>query len=242
MTIEPMSIEVDPEFRERRARALAALGDTTRLGVMDLIATRDMSPDSLAKALGVPGNLLAHHLRVLEDVGLIRRTASHHDRRRVYVQAVEGGITSLLPLAGPIEASRVMFVCTHNSARSVLAEAIWRQASGVPVASAGTQPVAAYHPGALAAARRHGYAIVGKRPRALGDVMRPGDMVVSVCDSVFEEVGPVDDRQIHWSVSDPAAAGTKAAFDQAVRELRERVSHLAPRVRRPNARNRRGGA
>jgi predicted Rossmann fold nucleotide-binding protein DprA/Smf involved in DNA uptake len=54
--------------------ALAALGDPTRLGIVDLLQEEDLSPDALAEALGVTGNLLAHHLKVLEAAGLITRS------------------------------------------------------------------------------------------------------------------------------------------------------------------------
>ncbi len=216
--------------REDRARTLAALGDPTRLGIMDLLAVQDLSPDALAAALEVPGNLLAHHLKVLEGAGLIRRVASRNDRRRTYVQAVDDAMAGLLPAAGGLTAPRVVFVCTHNSARSVLADALWRSASDVPSASAGTQPAEAINPGARRAAARHGLTIAQAAPAAMADVVRPDDLLVSVCDAVNEELGSVGNSRIHWSVPDPAAVGTAAAFDAAIEELRDRVAHLAPRV------------
>jgi len=54
--------------------------------------------------------------------------------------------------------------------------------------------------------------------------------VISVCDAVNEELAPMDNPRIHWSIPDPAAIGTDAAFDEAVDELRERITHLAPTV------------
>jgi hypothetical protein len=64
----------------------------------------------------------------------------------------------------------------------------------------------------------------------MSDVVEPDDVIVSVCDSVNEELGPVDNPRIHWSVPDPAAVDTDAAFTSAVEELRHRVGILAPRV------------
>lgn len=218
--------------RQERARALAALGDPTRLGVVELLGAQDLSPDALAAALEVPGNLLAHHLKVLESAGLVRRVHSQSDRRRTYVQAVEGALDGLLPVPVALTAPRVVFVCTHNSARSVLAEALWRTASDVPVASAGTHPAAAINPSARKAARRHGLVIPEGVPQSIVAVVRPGDVVVSVCDAVNEELDPMPNPRIHWSVPDPASVGTDAAFDAAVDQLRSRVTHLAPRVRR----------
>lgn len=197
---------------------------------MDLLAVQDLSPDALAAALEVPGNLLAHHLKVLEVAGLVHRVHSKNDKRRTYVQAVPDATAGLLPEPSGLEAPRVLFVCTHNSARSVLAEALWREVSNVPSASAGTHPAEQVNPGARKAARRLGLELAETEPQRIDDVIRPDDVVVSVCDSVNEELAPMGNARIHWSIPDPAAIGTDAAFDAAVDELRERVSHLAHRV------------
>lgn len=215
---------------ERRAQALAALGDPTRLRVMELLAESDLSPDALATALEIPGNLLAHHLKVLQSAGLIQRVHSKSDRRRIYVQAIGDALADLLPTPGTADVPRVVFVCTHNSARSVLAEALWHEASDVPAASAGTHPAEQVNPGARRAARRHGLTLSESGPRLIDDVLAETDLVISVCDSVNEELGPIDNAHLHWSIPDPAAEGTDAAFDAAVVELRERIGHLAPRV------------
>jgi len=125
-------------------------------------------------------------------------------------------------------AARVLFVCTANSARSHLAAALWRRASGLPVASAGTHPAARIEPGAIAAARRHRLPMRHLRPRHIGDVRRDGDLVITVCDLAHEELG----RQaaVHWSVPDPVPAGDPASFDAALAELSHRVDRLAPRL------------
>jgi len=84
----------------------------------------------------MPSNLLAHHLRTLEQAGVITRRRSEGDRRRAYLRLVPGTLDSLV--AAPAAAvPRVLFVCTANSARSHLAAALWRRASHVPAASAG---------------------------------------------------------------------------------------------------------
>jgi len=215
---------------EERAQALAALGDPTRLAVMELLAGSDQSPDALATSLGIPGNLLAHHLKVLQNAGLIRRVHSKNDRRRTYVQAVDDALVGLLPTMAATDAPRVVFVCTHNSARSVLAEALWQEASDVPSASAGTHPAERINPGARRAARRHGLTITSDGPRLIDDVIKDTDLVISVCDSVNEELGSIDNAHLHWSIPDPAAEGTDEAFDAAVEELSERITRLAPRV------------
>jgi len=122
----------------------------------------------------------------------------------------------------------VLFVCTANSARSHLAAALWRRASSLPAASAGTHPAARIEPGAIAAARRHRLPMRRLRPRHIGDVRQDGDLVITVCDMAHEELG----RQatVHWSVPDPVPAGDPASFDAALAELGHRVQRLAPRL------------
>lgn len=217
--------------RGERSRVFAALGDAHRLGVVDLLQVQDLSPDALAAALEIPGNLLAHHLKVLESAGVITRTHSQNDRRRIYVQLVDDALEGLLPQPSTMAAGRVVFVCTHNSARSVLAEALWRDASDVPTTSAGTHPAERFNPSAIAAAERLGLTVASRPPQSIDDVLQPDDVVVSVCDSVNEELGELPNRRFHWSVPDPARVGTDAAFAGAVDDLRARVAHLAPRVR-----------
>ena len=228
---------IDSPSREERARVFAALGDPTRLGVLDLLAVQDLSPDALASALDVSANLLAHHLKVLEEAAVIRRVHSKNDRRRTYVQAIPEALVGLLSEPQPLQASRVVFVCTHNSARSILAEALWREASDVASASAGTSPATQINPRAVKAATRAGVSLKKSKPRSIVDVLRPDDVVVSVCDAVNEELPDLDNAHIHWSIPDPAPVGTDAAFDTTVIELRERIAHVAPRiVRSPRSR------
>ena len=96
--------------------------------------------------LAMPSNLLAHHLHVLEQAGVLTRRRSDGDRRRTYLQLVPGVLESLSRPTARI-AGRVLFVCTANSARSHLAAALWRRASTVPAASAGTEARRAGRPG-----------------------------------------------------------------------------------------------
>jgi ArsR family transcriptional regulator, arsenate/arsenite/antimonite-responsive transcriptional repressor / arsenate reductase (thioredoxin) len=177
--------------------------------------------------LAMPSNLLAHHLHVLEQAGIITRRRSEGDRRRTYLQLVPGALDSLAPPTARA-ALRVLFVCTANSARSHLASALWRQASTVPAISAGTHPAEAIDPGAIAAARRHSLALPRLRPRHISDVRQHGDLVITVCDLAHEELA--DPAAVHWSIPDPASAGDQASFDVALAQLADRVARLAPRL------------
>jgi protein-tyrosine-phosphatase/DNA-binding HxlR family transcriptional regulator len=210
-----------------RAAVHAALADPARLVITDVLAEGDASPSELAAMLAMPSNLLAHHLRVLEQAGIVARRRSEGDRRRTYLQLVPGALESL-PAPAARTARRVLFVCTANSARSHLAAALWRRASRVPAASAGTHPADAIEPGAIAAAGRRHLPLPRLRPRSLGEVLHDGDLVVTVCDLAHEELGAL--AAVHWSVPDPVPAGDPASFDAALAELAGRVGRLAPRL------------
>jgi protein-tyrosine-phosphatase len=125
-------------------------------------------------------------------------------------------------------ARRVLFVCTANSARSHLAAALWRQASNVAAASAGTHPADAIAAGAIAAAERHHLPLRRVRPRHISQVQQDGDLVVTVCDLAHEELGRLP--AVHWSVPDPVPAGDPGSFDAVVAELRHRIERFAPRL------------
>jgi protein-tyrosine-phosphatase len=212
---------------ERRASVHAALADPARLAITDVLADGDASPSELAGMLAMPSNLLAHHLKVLEETALVTRHRSEGDRRRTYLRLVPGVLD---PLAGPPgrSARRVVFVCTANSARSHLAAALWRRASPVPAVSAGTRPAERIHPGAVDAAGRHQLPLPRLRPRHVSDVLHDGDLVVTVCDLAHEELGAR--AAVHWSVPDPVPAGDPGSFDAALTELDRRVTRLAPRL------------
>ena len=216
---------------ERRAGVHAALGEPARLAIVDRLVPGDASPSELAAALGVASNLLAHHLRVLEQAGLVRRVRSEGDQRRWYVQLVLDDPMVAAAVApgqrvAPLIPQRVVFVCTHNSARSQLAAASWRRVSRVPAESAGTDPAVRVHPGAVAAGRRHGLRLGRARTAHVDDVLAGGDLVVAVCDNAHEELA-VDTARLHWSVPDPVRVGTAAAFDAAYDEISRRVGLLA---------------
>jgi protein-tyrosine-phosphatase len=184
----------------------------------------------------VPSNLLTHHLKVLEAAGIVRRVRSEADRRRHYVQLVPGSLDGLLPGSpAPLVAPRVVFVCTHNSARSQLAAAVWRTRSEVPVASGGTRPAERVNPGAAAVARRHGLRLGRARPVHAETVLTRGDLVVSVCDAAHEELEDIGREHLHWSVPDPVRVGTDAAFERAYEMVAGRVVRLAETVRNGEA-------
>lgn len=232
---------------EHRARIHAALGDPNRLAIVDELTSSDRTPSQLGHQLGLGSNLLAHHLDLLEAVGLIERIASTGDRRRRYVRLLRGPLDAVLPYRPVRQRGAMLFVCTHNSARSQLAAALWTERTGQPAASAGTDPADRIHPGAVAAAARHGLDLTGATPTILADALArcrgqewnegrglggPDEptaggttIVVTVCDRANEELcSPVD--WWHWSTPDPVPNGTDPAFDATVAELDLRIGAL----------------
>ncbi|MCF7547451.1 helix-turn-helix domain-containing protein [Pseudonocardia sp. WMMC193] len=225
-----MSTERDFAELKRRAALHAALGDAGRLAIVDVLAWGEASPSELGERLGMPSNLVAHHLKVLADIGLLTRHRSEGDRRRTYVALVRERLDDLRPVGLLVAAQRVVFVCTQNSARSQLAAAMWNDASPVPATSAGTDPAPEVHEGAIAVARRRHLSLVPAPPRHVRDVVAPADLIVTVCDSAHEHLTPPDGPTLHWSIPDPVRDGAPAAFDRAVDELADRITRLRPSV------------
>lgn len=217
----------------RRAAIHGALAEPARLAVVDALLLGDASPGELGRTLGLPSNLLAHHLRVLEAAGVIARRRSEADHRRTYLRLVPAALAALAPTAA-VRAPRVVFVCTHNSARSQLAAALWSRRSRVPTASAGTHPRPRVHRRAVATARRYGLVLETARTAHVDEVVRPDDLVVAVCDNAHEELrrrdgGPPASR-LHWSVPDPVRVDTDEAFERAFSEIGTRVDRLTAAV------------
>ena len=127
---------------------------------------------------------------------------------------------------------RVLVLCTANSARSQLAEALLRDRGQgrVDVESAGATPAESVHPGAIRVLSEHAVPIRDQRPKRTEEVLGLGwDVVITVCDQAREAcpVLPEATLSVHWSVEDPARApGEAAAFEKAYEDLGRRVDEL----------------
>ncbi|MEO8379150.1 MAG: arsenate reductase ArsC [Acidobacteriota bacterium] len=125
---------------------------------------------------------------------------------------------------------RVLFLCTHNSARSQMAEGLLRKTGGdqFDVFSAGTEETRV-HPLAIEAMREIGIDISGQRSKTLDEFHgQQFDYVITVCDRANEAcpVFPSDTQRIHWSFDDPSAAtGTDEQRLRAFRNVREGIQH-----------------
>src|ERR671919_1147496 len=222
---------VEMSLAERTA-IHGALGDPHRLEIVDELAMSDRSPSELGASLGIGSNLLAHHLRVLEEAGVVERLASAGDARRRYVRLVPDAVSVIAQPVATLMARHVLFVCTANSARSQLAAAVWNARHEVPASSAGTRPAERVRREAIEAAARAGLNLRGSRTRSIDEVTDDPDLVVTVCDIAHEEVRslPANAKLLHWSIPDPARSRS-SAFDRALGRITARVEILAPHVR-----------
>lgn len=220
-----MDAETITTDRARRALVHRALGDEHRLAIVDALLLSDRSPTELRELTDLPSNLLAFHLDVLEEAGLVARSRSQGDGRRRYV-TLRQDPGRLLAAPTRVLADRVAFVCTANAARSQLAARLWTSRTGRPAVSAGTAPADRVHPLAVQVARRHGLDLGRATPRHVDTLDADPDLVVSVCDRAHETGVTLPAPQLHWSVPDPAD-GDLDAFEQAFSELSRRVDRLA---------------
>ena len=140
----------------------------------------------------------------------------------------------------PAKPKSVLFLCTGNSARSLLAECLLERLGrgAFRAYSAGSKPKSAPHPQTLALLRELGYDTARLRSKSWDEFARPGapplDLVVTVCDAAAGEACPYfpgAPERLHWSVDDPAGVhGSevegRAAFRRAYDELERRVAAL----------------
>jgi protein-tyrosine-phosphatase len=216
------------------------------------LARSDRRVGELCELAGRPQSLVSYHLRQLRDGGVVSSRRSAADGRDTYYLLDVARCGELLWSAGAAlhpglaprartqrkrgaALARVLFLCTGNSARSQMAEALAEQVSdgAVSAASAGSHPKP-LHPNAVRVMRRRGIDISGRRPTHLSQFAgRRFDYVISLCDRVREVCPefPGGPEVVHWSIPDPAreAAGDKAtlpAFERTAAELCDRIGFL----------------
>ncbi|MBE02104.1 metalloregulator ArsR/SmtB family transcription factor [Marinobacter lutaoensis] len=122
---------------------------------------------------------------------------------------------------------RVLFVCTANSARSLMAEALLKHMAGdrFEVASAGTEP-AGPHPMALQVLKESGIEVDGLHSKSLADLQEEEwDYVITLCEKAANECGSVcpSAQQIAWDFPDPVPSNRHAIFALTLKELKERI-------------------
>jgi arsenate reductase len=131
-------------------------------------------------------------------------------------------------------AGRVLVLCTGNSCRSVMAEALFNQLGkgSIEAVSAGSHPAGYVHPKSIETLKRHGVDPGNPRSKSWDEFAgRNFDLVVTVCDAAAAETCPAflgPAKKLHWSTPDPAKAkGTdteiEAAFDEAFNMLKTQI-------------------
>ena len=207
----------------------------------------DRAVRELTGITGEPQNLVSYHLRRLRDGGLVRSRRSAADGRDTYyavdlvscqdqLQAAGHALHPALSVAADssvkvVARRRVLFLCTGNSARSQIAEALIEHLSDgmVTAASAGSHPKA-LHPDAVRVMRTRGIDISGNRTKHLEEfVSQRFDRVITLCDRVREVCPEFPSRPtlVHWSIADPARE-SRSAFERTAAELETRIRFLLP--------------
>lgn len=239
------------------------LADPVRWQLARALARGDQRVRELVTATGQPQNLVSYHLRQLRDGGLVTARRSSFDARDTYYsldlvgcsQALAAARSALHPALGEVQGAghgrgrvtgtgrwRVLFVCTGNSSRSPMAEALLRLRAGgrVRAASAGIGPKPVHADAAAVMQDRYGIDISRHRPTSVGTVVGERfDYVISLCDRAREACPEFPSRpvRIHWSLPDPAAAeGGVAgypAFEHTAAELDTRIGFLLPALEGP---------
>lgn len=232
-----------------------------RWALLTELAASDRRVRELVGAVDEPQNLVSYHLRLLRSAGLVDARRSNFDGRDTYYHlnltrcagAFAGAAAALHPALAPAPATEpagsVLFLCSGNSARSPMAEALLRQKGGgrIGVTSAGSHPKSRIHPNAERIMREiYGIDIRGSRPRSLEAVARDRfDHVITLCDKVREYAHQHGVAvAMHWSLPDPSAAagGDRASYPEFRRvasELNDRIEFLLPVLAtRPSPRKR----
>jgi ArsR family transcriptional regulator, arsenate/arsenite/antimonite-responsive transcriptional repressor / arsenate reductase (thioredoxin) len=235
-----------PEF-------LQLAGHPLRWRLLGELTRSDRTVHELTGLVGEAQNLVSYHLGKLREAGLVATRRSSADGRDAYYTvdltrigqllsaaggALHPGLRLTPPSAGDEQPGpvSVLFLCTGNSARSQMAEALARERSGgaVQAYSAGSHPKP-LHPNAVRVMRdEHGVDLAGHQSKHLSVFAdRHLDWVISLCDRVREVCPefPGDPETIHWSIPDPAAGGADdeasyPAFQQTAAELETRIGFL----------------
>ncbi|PJE23766.1 MAG: ArsR family transcriptional regulator [Mycobacterium sp.] len=233
---------------------LRLAGEPLRWRLLSELSRSDRRVGELTELVGQPQNVVSYHLGRLRGGGLVSMRRSSADGRDSYYRielshcakllaatgaALHPGLATDAPTvhAGGSTPVRVLFVCTGNSSRSQIAEALLQQAAGrrARVASAGSRPKA-IHANTFRVLREYGIDVTGRRSKHLDELRRRRfDYVITVCDKVREICPEFPGGQaIHWSIPDPATAGAGRAgypaFRAVTADLHSRIRYFAQAI------------
>ena len=227
---------------------LRLAGHPLRWRLLTELARSDRHVRELTALLGKPQSLVSYHLRRLRAGSLVTSARSSFSGRDSYysvdlervgqllagaAEALHPGLAQAAASSPPARAS-VLFLCTGNSARSQIAQALLeaRGAGLHDAASAGSRPKP-LHPNAVRVLGERGIDIGGRRSKPIDELRdRHFDWVISLCDRVREACPEFPGaHMVHWSVPDPALTGdtdaeTLPAFRQTADLLERRIGFL----------------
>jgi protein-tyrosine-phosphatase/DNA-binding transcriptional ArsR family regulator len=223
---------------------LHAAAHPLRWRLLTELARGDRQVHELTALLEQPQNLVSYHLAKLRAASLVSARRSSADGRDTYYRldlarcgdllaAAGGALHPALRMARPAPPvtsdTRVLFLCTGNSSRSQMAEAMLRNVSGVFTFSAGSKPKPV-SPYAVQVLADRGIDISGARSKRLDEFTgQRFDYVITLCDRVREVCPsfPGSPQAVHWSIPDPAADPSGLpAFVAVASEIEERIGFL----------------
>jgi ArsR family transcriptional regulator, arsenate/arsenite/antimonite-responsive transcriptional repressor / arsenate reductase (thioredoxin) len=250
------------QTRTQPLEFLKLLAHEIRWRILLALSRSDYRVEELVKQVKHPHNLVSYHLKRLRLQNLIRERRSSADSRDIYYslnldqfrQLYFQTGQSLHPAIGDSSSQpraqtetskhspiRILFLCTHNSARSQMAEGLLRKIAGdrVEVFSAGSEPTS-IHPLAVKVMSEIDIDLTQQRSKHLNEFVRQHlDYIVTVCDRVREvcPVFPGDPEQIHWSFPDPVAIeGSRQTqekgFVDTANQLTTRIKYLLLMIER----------
>jgi protein-tyrosine-phosphatase len=235
---------------------LGLLSDPLRWQLVGELGRSDRRVGELVQLVEKPQNLVSYHLAELRRAGIVSARRSSADGRDVYYRAdlyrcrdLLGGAgvslhpgLSLAPSTVDDVSARtrrskpkLLFLCTGNSSRSQIAEALveHRSSGHVEARSAGSHPKP-LHPDAVRVMAERGIDIADRATKPFTRFVRNRfDRVITLCDKVREVCPDPWGAPIaaHWSIADPSAAGTYAAFEAVAAEIEDRVALLLADLR-----------
>lgn len=237
---------------------LKLLSHPIRWHLLQALARSDLRVQELEEMLHKSQNLVSYHLQQLRKGNVVHERRSIADGRDIYYSLDLDRVRAQYLASGealhpslwtlemnstglPLQPARVLFLCTQNSARSQMAEAILRSHSKgqIDVFSAGTEP-AEVHPLAVRVMSQMNIDLRSHRSKSLEEFIgQDFDYIITVCDQAREAcpVFPNDPVRIHWSFADPAAVigeeqeRFQAFLDTAV-QLNTRITYLLLMIQR----------
>jgi ArsR family transcriptional regulator, arsenate/arsenite/antimonite-responsive transcriptional repressor / arsenate reductase (thioredoxin) len=237
---------------------LQLVAEPHRWRLLHELTQSDRRVGELTELLAEPQNLVSYHLAELRRAGLVSARRSSADGRDTYYRiepqrcrellndvgdALQPGLRVTFP-ADPGEMRgrrpRILFLCTGNSARSQMAEALIEHLSDQQIVarSAGSHPKP-LHPNTVRVLAERGIDVSDRRTKHLGRFAEQRfDRVITLCDKVREVCPefPSGPTTSHWSIADPTTAGETdeeiyAAFERTADDITDRIAQLMSQMK-----------